>query len=126
MPAAPPDMGSHIASDEGADMAAELEVIPADNAPAPGQPFDTVYILSWQDCCERSYYEDTSQIPTFDNACTPREYKLQAGHADDHPYVPPPLRGTHAPNGMDCMLNDDWACQLAYDDCVITHAPDIA
>eukprot|EP00959_Pyramimonas_sp_CCMP1952_P299995 6274722-Pyramimonas_sp.AAC.1 len=52
--------------------------------------------------------------------------KLQAGQADDHPYAPPPLRGTNAPNAMDCLKNDDWACQLAYDDCVITHAPDIA
>eukprot|EP00959_Pyramimonas_sp_CCMP1952_P015474 328009-Pyramimonas_sp.AAC.3 len=74
-------------------MAAELEVIPADNAPTPGRQLDTMHILSWQDCCERSYHKDTSQIPTFNNAYTPREYKLQAGLADGNPYVPPPLRG---------------------------------
>eukprot|EP00959_Pyramimonas_sp_CCMP1952_P441498 9242655-Pyramimonas_sp.AAC.1 len=27
---------------------------------------------------------------------------------------------------MDCIMNDDWASQSACDDCVITHAPDIA
>eukprot|EP00959_Pyramimonas_sp_CCMP1952_P133773 2797512-Pyramimonas_sp.AAC.1 len=27
---------------------------------------------------------------------------------------------------MECLRDDDWACQVAYDDCVITHAPDIA
>eukprot|EP00959_Pyramimonas_sp_CCMP1952_P130821 2735404-Pyramimonas_sp.AAC.1 len=66
--------------------AAELEATPADDGPSPDQQSDTVYILSWQDCCERPLHEDTSQIPTFDNACTPCEYKLRAGHADDHPY----------------------------------------
>eukprot|EP00959_Pyramimonas_sp_CCMP1952_P069112 1442731-Pyramimonas_sp.AAC.1 len=83
-------------------------------------------ILSWQDCRERSCHEDTSQIPTFNNTYTPREYKLQAGLPDDHQYVPPPLRGTSAPNGMECVVDNDWAFQLAFDDCVIAHAPDIA
>eukprot|EP00959_Pyramimonas_sp_CCMP1952_P457774 9475492-Pyramimonas_sp.AAC.1 len=87
---------------------------------------ETTRILSRQDCCERSCHEDASQIHTFDNAYTPREYKLQAGLQDDHQYAPPPLRGTSAPNGMECVVEKNWASQLACDDCVITHAPDIS
>eukprot|EP00959_Pyramimonas_sp_CCMP1952_P180964 3784200-Pyramimonas_sp.AAC.1 len=66
----------------------ELEATPADDDPSP----HTINILSWQDSCERSMYEDIGQIGTFDNACTIREYKLQAGLVDDHPYISPVLR----------------------------------
>eukprot|EP00959_Pyramimonas_sp_CCMP1952_P327053 6846180-Pyramimonas_sp.AAC.1 len=65
-------------------MATGLEATPADDAPTPDQQLQTTRVLSRQDCRERSCHEDTSQIHTFDNTYTPREYKLQAGLPDDH------------------------------------------
>eukprot|EP00959_Pyramimonas_sp_CCMP1952_P351120 7355345-Pyramimonas_sp.AAC.1 len=78
MPATRPVTGSHIASDEDADMATGLEATPADNVPTFAQQSETMRIFSRKDCCDRSCHEDTSQIPTFDNTYTPREFKLQA------------------------------------------------
>eukprot|EP00959_Pyramimonas_sp_CCMP1952_P090579 1896299-Pyramimonas_sp.AAC.1 len=66
----------------------ELEATLADDDPSP----HTIHILSWQDSRERSMYEDISQTATFENACTIREYKLQAGLVDDHPCISPVLR----------------------------------
>eukprot|EP00959_Pyramimonas_sp_CCMP1952_P144033 3015262-Pyramimonas_sp.AAC.1 len=71
-------------------------------------------------------YEDISQVGMFDNACTVREWKLQAGIKDDHPYVCAVLRGTSAVNGFACLENKEWCDHLQHDDCVIAHAPDIA
>eukprot|EP00959_Pyramimonas_sp_CCMP1952_P185938 3887765-Pyramimonas_sp.AAC.1 len=62
----------------------------------------------------------------FHNACTIREYKLQAGIKDDHPCVSPLLRGASAVNVFACLQDAEWFDQLQRDDCVIAHAPDTA
>eukprot|EP00959_Pyramimonas_sp_CCMP1952_P131841 2756489-Pyramimonas_sp.AAC.1 len=63
----------------------ELEATPAEEEPSPHE----MNILAWQDSCERSMHEDTSKLGIFDNSCAIREWKLQAGVKDDHPYMCP-------------------------------------
>eukprot|EP00959_Pyramimonas_sp_CCMP1952_P358619 7508900-Pyramimonas_sp.AAC.1 len=60
----------------------ELEATPAEEESSPHE----MNLLSWQDSCERSMYQCISQVGIFDNACFIREWKLQAGIKDDHPY----------------------------------------
>eukprot|EP00959_Pyramimonas_sp_CCMP1952_P266570 5573086-Pyramimonas_sp.AAC.1 len=98
-------------------MATVPEATPADDVPTSVQRLDKMRVLPWQDCCERSSHEEPSQLTMFDNACTPREHKLRAQQPDEHYHVPPPLRGTGAPGGMQCIADKVWAAQLDYDDC---------
>eukprot|EP00959_Pyramimonas_sp_CCMP1952_P018583 392666-Pyramimonas_sp.AAC.1 len=81
-------------------MATVPEASPACDVPTSVQRLDKMRVLPLQDCCGRSSHEEPSQFTMFDSACTLREYKLRAQQPDEHHHVPPPLRGTGAPGGM--------------------------
>eukprot|EP00959_Pyramimonas_sp_CCMP1952_P016999 361076-Pyramimonas_sp.AAC.1 len=61
----------------------------------------------------------------FDNACIPRGYKLRAQQPDEHFHVPPLLRGTNVPGGIESTTDQIWEAQMNYDDHVLAHAPDL-
>eukprot|EP00959_Pyramimonas_sp_CCMP1952_P138816 2905589-Pyramimonas_sp.AAC.1 len=125
MPAARSVAGSPAHPPPDVDMVTVPEATPADDVPTSVQRLDKVRVLPWNECCERSCHEEPSRFTMFDNACTPREYKLRAQQPDEHYRVPPPLRGTSAPGGIECTTDQVWAAQLNYDDHVITDAPDL-